>query len=65
MLRIIRRAAIESGIDFTLKRQGRAHEVWLCGQTLLVVPRHRNLNQLTAQSIRKKLESEFAKDWWK
>ncbi len=65
LLRTIRRAAINSGIDFTLKRQGKAHELWLCGQIPLVIPRHRRLNRMTVESICKQLESELGKDWWK
>jgi mRNA interferase HicA len=45
-------------------RQGGQHEVWRCGETLVVIPRHREINELTAGSIRRHLEAELGKAWW-
>lgn len=65
LLRAIRRAASVAEIGFVLKRQGRDHELWLCGQTEIVIPRHREINELTARGVLKDLEHELGKGWWR
>jgi len=48
-----------------MERQGKRHEIWRCGSTTFPVPRHREINELTAVGILKDLEGELGKDWWK
>ncbi len=47
-LRIIAR---QRNLDFGLVREGRNHEVWTIGESRLVIPRHREINERTARSI--------------
>lgn len=46
-------------------RQGGRHEVWLCGRTKVTIPRHREINEITAQAIFKTLEAELGHAWWR
>jgi hypothetical protein len=52
-------------VDFEMKRQRGSHQMWTCGQTAVVIPKHTEVNELTARSIFKTLEAEFGKEWWK
>jgi len=48
-----------------LIRQGGRHEVWQCGRTKVTIPRHREINEITAQGIFTTLEAELGRGWWK
>jgi len=61
----IRRAAETRGITWRLVRQGGRHEVWTFGRTKITIPRHREINEITAQAIFKTLESELGDGWWR
>lgn len=50
-LRAIARAA---DAEFRLVREGGNHEIWTMGGGRLVIPRHGEINELTAQGIIKK-----------
>ena len=39
--------------------------MWQCGGTKVTIPRHREVNELTAQAIFKTLESELGRGWWR
>lgn len=64
MLREIARSARQLDVGWVLVRQGGRHEVWRCGSTTVVIPRHAEINELTAMSIQKALEGELGKGWW-
>jgi hypothetical protein len=59
-----RRAARKRGIEWTLVRQGADHEIWQCGSTRVVIPRHREINEGTAFDVQRRLEAELGKEWW-
>jgi hypothetical protein len=41
------------------------HEKWRLGATVQVsVPRHREVNDITAQAILKATEPELGEEWW-
>jgi len=40
-------------LGFWLKREGGSHEIWTNGTIAITVPRHRELNELTAKGILK------------
>jgi hypothetical protein len=50
---------------WTLVRQGGEHEIWSCGDRLVAIPRHREINELTATAICRALEQALGKGWWK
>lgn len=51
LLRSLRQQAKASGTSFELVRQGAGHEVWRFGSVMVTVPRHREINERTAQGI--------------
>ena len=65
LLRDIGRTARRHGVEWTLVRQGGRHEIWRCGGTEVVIPRHAEINELTALAIRRALEGELGKGWWR
>jgi hypothetical protein len=64
LLRRVRRAAGKRSIGWTLVRQGADHEIWQCGSTRVVIPRHREINEGTAFDVQRRLEAELGKEWW-
>jgi mRNA interferase HicA len=65
LVRKIRDAAAGRGVDFEMRRQRGSHQMWTCGQTAVVIPKHTEVNELTARGIFKTLEAELGKEWWK
>ncbi len=57
-------AAKLAEIDWVEVRQGGAHEIWRCGSTMVAIPRHSEVNALTAQGIKKHLQAELGERWW-
>jgi mRNA interferase HicA len=51
LVRQVRLMARASGVTFDLARHGSRHDVFRVGDLLVVVPRHNELNELTAQGI--------------
>jgi hypothetical protein len=39
--------------------------IYRCGSQLVTVPRHREINEMTAIGIMADLEAELGKGWWK
>lgn len=39
------------GLGWHLARHGARHDIWLRGDRSLAVPRHRDINEMTAQAI--------------
>lgn len=64
LVRKIRKAAKHAEIDFDLVREGGNHSIFRCGSTPVVVPRHTDINELTARRIMKDLEDELGSGWW-
>jgi mRNA interferase HicA len=65
LLRRLADAAGEAGLAWELVRQGSSHELWRCGGALVTVPRHREINDLTALGICRALETELGEGWWR
>ena len=57
-------AARSGGLSWELVRQGSEHEVWALDGRRITIPRHREINELTAHDIMKALEEEFGRRWW-
>ena len=60
-------AAAARGADRTFKllRQGREHEVWELGGVRVTIPRHREINQVTAMTIMRAFAAELGEGWWR
>ena len=56
--RRIAAAAVRLSLSGMMIRDGKEHEVWRCGSTLVTIPRHREINEYTAEGIFKDLEGE-------
>ncbi|MBO0880048.1 MAG: type II toxin-antitoxin system HicA family toxin [Mycobacterium sp.] len=65
LLRKIRKAAQQAEIAFELVRQGGAHEIYRCGSRQVTVPRHREINEYTAQGTMSDLDDVLGKGWWR
>lgn len=65
LLRKIRKAASGAGIAFGEVREGSEHSIFRCGATSVSIPRHREINELTARRIQRDLEAELGKGWWR
>ena len=65
LLELIGRSARRQGIEWTLRRQGASHEVWCCGAVEVTVPRHREVNEMTAIGICRSLEVQLGEGWWR
>jgi hypothetical protein len=65
LLREIERAAARAGVVCELERHGAAHDPWRVGGTRVVIVRHRETAELTANRVRLALESELGKGWWR
>jgi mRNA interferase HicA len=65
LLRKIRKAAANKDVGFELVREGGSHSIYRCGSQNVVIPRHREINELTARAIMRDLDSELGEDWWR
>ncbi len=65
LLRRIGRAAKRKQLAWSKEREGKRHEIWRCGSTEFPVPRHKEINEMTAEAIMKDLEDELGEDWWR
>jgi predicted RNA binding protein YcfA (HicA-like mRNA interferase family) len=63
LIRRIAKAAKQVEVTWAFVRQDGSHEVWSCGAIMVTIPRHREINELTAQGIMKDLEAALGKDW--
>lgn len=65
LIRRVGRAARVAGVTWTKLRAGGVHDVWECGGLRVSIPRHRELNELTAEGIMRTLEEKLGADWWR
>jgi mRNA interferase HicA len=65
LLRRIENAARTRGVALVLVREGGDHEIWRCGGRQISLPRHREINEMTALAIFRLLQSELGEEWWK
>ncbi len=65
LIRRIHIAASVSGVACLLIRQGSRHEFWDVGGVRLSIPRHRDINEWTAEAIMRDLEGLFGEGWWR
>jgi hypothetical protein len=65
LLRKIRKQAKVHDLNLDEVRDSGIHTIFRVGQAQFSVPRHAEINELTAQGIMRYLESEFGKGWWR
>ncbi|MFE1230601.1 type II toxin-antitoxin system HicA family toxin [Streptomyces sp. NPDC058745] len=58
-------AAKANSKPLDLLRQSGSHQFWRCGTTRVVIPKHSEINEITAESICKTLEAELGEGWWR
>jgi len=51
LVRRIAKAAAARGIEFVLVREGGGHSIYRYGSQNVVIPRHREINEMTARGI--------------
>ncbi|WP_212825715.1 type II toxin-antitoxin system HicA family toxin [Polymorphospora rubra] len=56
LIRAIARAARRSGVGFDLVREGGSHSIFRYGSQNVVIPRHSEVNELTARAILRDLD---------
>ena len=64
LIRRIGVAARDAGLTWSLVRQGSKHELWELGGRQITIPRHREINEITARAIVRALEAELGERWW-
>ena len=64
-VREIRLAARGAGLELRLIREGAEHEIWLCGDVQIAIPRHRELTPGVVGNNRHKLITVLGDGWWR
>jgi len=64
LLRVISRAATDAGLPWVMTREGGNHSIFTLRDTQIQIPRHREIDELTAKAIMKHLEKELGARWW-
>lgn len=62
LIKRLRAIATAANMDLDFVREGANHEIWTIGSERLVIPRHRDVNERTAQDIIKKAAEVSADD---
>lgn len=57
--------ACDARRGWAVERRGGKHDLWRCGATVVPIPRHREINEITALQIMKTLEAELGEGWWR
>ncbi len=66
LIKRISDAAKANGITWTQVASKGNHEKWRLGRSVQVsIPRHSEINEITAQAILRSTESELGEGWWK
>lgn len=65
LIQRIQGAAAVGGVACFLIRQGARHEFWDVGGVRLSIPRHRDINDWTAEAIMRDLEPVLGEGWWR
>jgi hypothetical protein len=65
LLSRIAKRARELGVDWVLVTEGSEHTIYQVGSQKVSVPRHREINEYTAQGILKDTEGQLGKGWWR
>lgn len=53
LLRALRLSAKEAGVDLAIVRNGASYDIYRLGDIVITIPRHNELNEMTARGILK------------
>lgn len=62
LLRRLRAIATSADLELDFVREGANHEIWRIGNERIVIPRHREVNERTADGILRKAREVAADD---
>lgn len=65
LIKRLEKAAKSSGLIFIYDRAGGNHDVYKLDGKPIPIPRHNEINEMTAEGIYKQAESKLGKRWWK
>lgn len=65
LIRRIAKAAAKQGVTWDVERDGGRHTVYTLDGLRIIVPRHNEINEITAQGILKDCEPKLGKGWWR
>lgn len=66
LLKRIAKAADSKDIEWVLVRTRGGHDIYWLGQSVQVsVPRHNEINEITAQKIMTTCDRELGEGWWR
>ncbi len=65
LVRRIAQRSAELDVSWRLLRQGAGHEVFILDGQNVLIPRHRELNEITALAILKQCEAKLGTRWWR
>lgn len=65
MLQRIAKAAKDTGVEWSLARQGVNHEVYSLDGQMIPVPRHREIGESLTRAIYQQAESKLGTGWWR
>lgn len=62
LMKMLRAIASAADVELLFVREGGNHEIWTIGGETIVIPRHREVNQRTAEAIITKVEEVTTDD---
>ena len=65
LIRRIAKEARQQGIPFSVLREGARHTIFEVGGVRVPVPRHDEINEMTAESIYKEAAEVLGREWWR
>jgi hypothetical protein len=65
LLKRLKMEASKQGIPWETAREGGNHTIYRLGSTMIPVPRHNEINEVTAEAIFKQAETELGARWWR
>jgi hypothetical protein len=61
----ITKEARRKGLEFVLHRECGKHTIYSLDGTLIPIPRHREVNEMTTEGIYRQCEDQLGKGWWR
>lgn len=59
LIKALRSMAQQAGIEFSFVRNGANHDIYRWDEVLVVIPRHNEINEMTARGIIKDVEARL------
>lgn len=61
----IKKAAKDRGSTWEFDREGANHEIYTLDSITVPIPRHNEINEMTAEGIMKECEEILGRGWWR